>query len=68
MRCTDARWYGLPTSGYPRPPAVPFAWRFEPGAPRGAKNGNFRTGNWTAEAIKERRWLGSLMKAFAARV
>ena len=39
-----------------------------PGAPRGAKNGNFRTGNWTAEAIEERRWLGSLMKAFAARV
>ena len=36
-----------------------------PGAPRGAKNGNFRNGNWTAEAIEERRWLRSLVKAFA---
>jgi len=24
------------------------------------KNGNFRNGNWTAEAIEERRWLRSL--------
>ena len=31
-----------------------------PGAPRGVKNGNFRYGNWTAEAIEERRWLRSL--------
>src|SRR5690349_2235520 len=28
-----------------------------PGAPRGAKNGNFRNGNWSADAIEERRWL-----------
>jgi hypothetical protein len=28
-------------------------------APRGTKNGNFRNGNWTAEAIEERRWLRS---------
>jgi hypothetical protein len=35
-----------------------------PGAPRGAKNGNFRDGYWTAEAIEERRWLRSLLKAF----
>ena len=39
-----------------------------PGAPCGPKNGNFRNGNWTAEAIEERRWLRSLMKAFASRV
>ena len=37
-----------------------------PGAPLGAKNGNFRNGNWTAEAIEERRWLRSLVKAFAS--
>jgi hypothetical protein len=36
-----------------------------PGAPRGTENGNFRNGNWTAEAIEERRWLRSLVQAFA---
>jgi hypothetical protein len=36
-----------------------------PGAPRGTENGNFRGGNWTSEAIEERRWLRSLVKAFA---
>ena len=36
-----------------------------PGAPRGSKNGNFRNGNWTADAIEERRWLRSLVQAFA---
>ena len=39
-----------------------------PGAPRGSKNGNFRHGNWTAEAIEELRWLRSLVKAFATGV
>jgi hypothetical protein len=32
---------------------------------RGTKNGNFSNGNWTAEAVEERRWLRSLVKAFA---
>ena len=36
-----------------------------PGAPRGQKNGNFRNGNWTAEAIEERKWLRSLVQTFA---
>jgi hypothetical protein len=36
-----------------------------PGAPRGAKNGNFKTGDWTAEAIAERKWVLSLVKSFA---
>ena len=36
-----------------------------PGAPRGHKNGNFRNGNWTADAIEERKWLRSLVQAFA---
>jgi hypothetical protein len=36
-----------------------------PGAPRGSKNGNFKNGNWTAEAIEERKWLRSLVKSFA---
>ena len=34
------------------------------GAPRGARNGNFKDGNWTAEAIEERRWLRSIVKQF----
>jgi hypothetical protein len=36
-----------------------------PGAPRGAKNGNFKSGDWTAEAVAERKWLRSLVRAFA---
>ena len=36
-----------------------------PGAPRGQKNGNFKTGNWTIEAIEERNWLRSLLRSFA---
>jgi hypothetical protein len=33
-----------------------------PGAPKGAANGNYRSGEWTAEAIEERRWLRSLIR------
>jgi hypothetical protein len=36
-----------------------------PGAPRGPKNGNFKTGDWTADAVAERKWLRSLVRAFA---
>jgi hypothetical protein len=36
-----------------------------PGAPRGQKNGNFKTGEWTIEAIQERKWLQSLVQCFA---
>ena len=36
-----------------------------PGAPRGSRNGNFRRGDWTTEAIEERRWLRSLVRDFA---
>jgi hypothetical protein len=36
-----------------------------PGAPKGPKNGNFKTGDWTAEAIAERKWLRSLVRTFA---
>jgi hypothetical protein len=32
--------------------------------PRGSKNGNYRNGEWTAEAIEERRWLRSLVRTF----
>jgi hypothetical protein len=35
-----------------------------PGAPRGPKNGNFKGGDWTAEAIEERKWLRSLVRSF----
>src|SRR5262249_42706028 len=36
-----------------------------PGAPRGQKNGRFQTGDWTIEAIEERKWLRSLVASFA---
>jgi hypothetical protein len=36
-----------------------------PGAPGGARNGNFTDGSWTAEAIEERKWLRSLVRSFA---
>jgi hypothetical protein len=30
----------------------------------GLGNGNYTNGEWTAEAIEERRWLRSLVRAF----
>ena len=36
-----------------------------PGAPRGSRNGHYTNGDWTAEAIEERKWLRSLVRAFA---
>jgi hypothetical protein len=36
-----------------------------PGAKRGPKNGNFKNGDWTTEAIEERKWLRSLVRSFA---
>jgi hypothetical protein len=36
-----------------------------PGAPRGPMNGNFKSGDWTADAIAERKWLRSLVQSFA---
>jgi len=36
-----------------------------PGAPRGNKNGNFKDGAWTAEAIQERCWARDLVDQFA---
>lgn len=38
-----------------------------PGAPRGQRNGNFKDGQWTGEAIAERRWLRSLVKEFGTK-
>jgi hypothetical protein len=38
---------------------------FSPSVPRGTENGNYTNGEWTAEAIEERRWLRSLVRAFA---
>jgi hypothetical protein len=35
-----------------------------PGAQRGAQNGTFKDGDWTAEAIEERKWLRSLVRSF----
>jgi hypothetical protein len=37
-----------------------------PGAPKGRENGNYTNGEWTTESIEERRWLRSLVRAFAA--
>ena len=36
-----------------------------PGAPKGRQNGNYKNGEWTTESIEERRWLRSLVRAFA---
>ena len=36
-----------------------------PGAPKGRENGNYKNGEWTAESIEERKWLRSLVRAFA---
>ncbi|MFO1099214.1 MAG: HGGxSTG domain-containing protein [Xanthobacteraceae bacterium] len=38
-----------------------------PGAPRGQRNGNFKDGQWTVEAIAERRWLRSLVREFGTK-
>ena len=43
---------------------VSLARRVSQGAARGARNGNFTHGSWTAEAIEERRWLRSLVRSF----
>ncbi len=32
------------------------------GAPRGSRNGNYTDGDWTTEAIEERRWLHALQQ------
>jgi hypothetical protein len=37
------------------------------GAPRGDRNGNYRTGDWTKEAEAERRWLKKLVNDYANR-
>jgi glucans biosynthesis protein len=37
-----------------------------PGAPTGEKNGNYSNGDWTAEAIEERKWLRELIKTYAS--
>ena len=39
-----------------------------PEAPRGPKNGNFKTGDWTAEAINELKWLRSLVQSFGGEI
>ena len=33
-----------------------------PGAPRGVRNGNFKNGDWTKDAIAERKWVRSLQQ------
>ncbi len=35
-----------------------------PGAPRSTRNGNYANGEWTAEALEERRWVRELVRAF----
>ena len=34
------------------------------GAPKGSGNGNFTTGEFTAEAIEEKRWLRSVVRTY----
>jgi hypothetical protein len=35
-----------------------------PGAPKGTGNGNYNGGDFTAEAIKERQWLRTLVRTY----
>jgi hypothetical protein len=35
------------------------------GAPKGRGNGNYKDGAFTAEAIQERQWLRSVVRAYA---
>jgi hypothetical protein len=35
-----------------------------PGAPRGPGNGNYKGGEFTAEAIEERQWLRSIVRTY----
>jgi glucans biosynthesis protein len=35
-----------------------------PGAPKGSRNGNYKNGEWTTEAIEERKWLRNLVRSF----
>jgi hypothetical protein len=35
-----------------------------PGAPRGSRNGNYTNGEWTKEALEERRWVRGLVRSF----
>jgi len=35
-----------------------------PGAPRGGQNGNYTHGDWTREALEERRWVRDLVRSF----
>ena len=36
-----------------------------PGAPKGPGNGNFRNGQWTVEAMEERKWAREKAAKFA---
>jgi glucans biosynthesis protein len=35
-----------------------------PGAPKGRDNGNYRDGTFTAEALRERQWLRSVVRTY----
>jgi hypothetical protein len=65
VRGENAGWPLMPAPGPARAKALSPHGGLSPGAPRGPKNGNFKNGDWTAEAIEERRWLRSLVQAFA---
>ncbi|WP_396605005.1 HGGxSTG domain-containing protein [Bradyrhizobium sp. YCK136] len=36
-----------------------------PGAPRVERNGNFKSGYWTAESMEERRWIKEILRLYA---
>jgi hypothetical protein len=64
----NARRHPLPAPSHTRPKAVPSARWAKPRCATRFKNGNFKTGDWTAEALHERKWLRSLVKSFAKTV
>jgi hypothetical protein len=65
VRGENARWDALRASSPKRPYTCRLHGGMSPGAPRGPRNGNYRNGSWTLEALEERRWLRSLVSTFA---
>jgi hypothetical protein len=55
----------MQTRTHPGSQSVPSSWRPQPGAPKGEKNGNYSNGDWTVEAIEERKWLRHQIKTNA---
>jgi hypothetical protein len=50
---------------HPQPETLPSSRGFRPRRAQGSRNGNYTEGDWTAEALEERRWVRELVRFFA---